>query len=133
MMDSLFERMLKGAEPCVRIAEDRAHAAILEPCPTAEGHAVIFTKKKIDAFFDLTPEDLAAFMAFAQKIAAAMKEAVPCDKIAIVVYGLKVRHAHMHLIPARGTEGEIRLDKPRAQAPEAVLADIGSRIRASIK
>lgn len=132
-MDSLFERMLKGEEPCSRIAEDHAHAAILESCPSAAGHAVIFTKKKIDAFFDLTPEELAAFMVFAQKIAAALKAAIPCEKIALVVYGLKVRHAHMHLIPACGTEGEIRLDKPRPQAAQSALEDIAARIRASIK
>lgn len=132
-MGSVFERMMNGEEPCVRIAEDAGHAAILEPCPASAGHVVVFTRKGVDAFFDLAPEELAAFMAFAKRVAQALKAAVPCDKVAAVVYGLKVRHAHMHLIPASGAEGEIRLDKPRAKADPEALERIAAKVRAALK
>ena len=38
-------------------------------------------------------------MAFAKKIAAAIRKAFPCPKVGIAVLGLEVPHAHIHLIP----------------------------------
>lgn len=131
-METLFTRMLAGAEPCVLIAEDADHAAVMEPCPSAEGHAVVFPKRPVDAFFDLTPEALSALMLFSRRIARALEAAVPCVKIAVVVYGLKVRHAHLHLIPANGEPREIALDKPRPAADPAGLELLAARVRARL-
>ena len=36
---------------------------------------------------------------FAKKVAAKIKEKFPCRKVAMVVLGLEVPHAHIHLIP----------------------------------
>ncbi len=69
-------------------------------------------------------------MAFSRRVAKALEAAVPCVKIAVVVYGLKVRHAHLHLIPANGTAGEIALDKPRPPADPADLERLARRIQA---
>ena len=38
-------------------------------------------------------------MAFAKRVAAAIKAAVPCIKVGIAVVGLEVPHSHIHLIP----------------------------------
>ena len=38
-------------------------------------------------------------MAFAKKVAAAIKAAIPCVKVGIAVVGLEVPHAHIHLVP----------------------------------
>jgi histidine triad (HIT) family protein len=131
-METLFTRMLAGAEPCVLVAEDDDHAAIMEPCPASEGHVVVFPKRPVDAFFDLDPAALSAFMVFSRRVARVLEAAVPCVKIAAVIYGLKVRHAHLHLIPANGTPGEIALDKPRPPADPAVLEGLALRIRARL-
>jgi histidine triad (HIT) family protein len=131
-METLFTRMLAGAEPCVLVAEDGGHAAVMEPAPASEGHMVVFPKRPVDAFFDLDPEALSALMTFSRRIAKALETAVPCVKIAVVVYGLKVRHAHLHLIPARGGAGEIALDKPRAAADPAELERLARRIQAHL-
>lgn len=131
-MKSIFTRMLEGGAPCVRIAEDGRHAAILEACPAAEGHAVVFPKREIDALFDLDPEALGDLMRFAQTVASALRREVVCDKVAVVVYGLKVRHAHIHLIPSKGIPGEIALDKPRPAADPGALELLAARIRTHI-
>ena len=36
---------------------------------------------------------------FAKKVAARIKAAVDCKRVAVVVLGLEVPHAHIHLIP----------------------------------
>ena len=47
----------------------------------------------------MSDEDLAAFEVFAKKVAIALRNAFPCKKVAQVVLGLEVNHAHIHLIP----------------------------------
>ena len=128
-MESIFERMLRGEEPAIFLAQDEEHAAILEPCPAAPGHAVVFPKRRTDALLDMTPEALARLMFFAQKVGRALKQAVSCDKVAVISYGLKVRHVHLHLIPANGTPGEISLDKPRSAVAFADLEASAQNIR----
>ncbi len=131
-MESIFTKMLSGLESCVWLAQDAEHAAILEPAPAAPGHAVVFPKQPSDAFFELDGEAMSGLMAFSKKVAAALKAEVPCQKIALVVYGLKVRHVHVHLIPAQGNPGEIALDKPRPPADPSELEKLAARIRAHI-
>ncbi len=121
--------MLSGLSACHRLVEDGRFAAILEPNPLAEGHALVFPITEIDSPFDLDDETLAALAVFSKKVAVALKKAVPCTKIAVIAYGLKVRHAHLHLIPVCGQAGEIDLSRERAAASDAALARTAARIR----
>lgn len=132
-MESIFTRMLKGDEPCVMLAQDAFCAAILEPCPSAPGHAIVFPKKSSDAIFELSTPEWVRLARFARKVARALKSAVPCKKIALVAYGLKVRHAHLHLIPVRGKAGEIALDKRRPAVDPASLERLARKIRGGLK
>lgn len=133
MTESFFVRMLDGREPCALIVQDDRHAAILEPSPVAEGHAVVFPKRVVDAFFDLDDEELADLMRYCSRIARALKKEIVCDKVAVIVYGLKVRHAHVHLIPVRGEPGELRLDGQRAPADRAGLEALADRLRRHVR
>ena len=44
-------------------------------------------------------DEIARYQVFAKKVAKAVKEAFPCIKVAQIVLGLEVPHAHIHLIP----------------------------------
>lgn len=122
--------MLAGESPCHRLLEDGRFAAVLEPNPLAEGHALVFPKKEIDSPFDLDDESLAALAIFSKRVAEALRRAVPCVKVAVLAYGLQVRHAHLHLIPVRGDVGEIDLARARTTATDATLAETAARVRA---
>ena len=67
--------------------------------PVRRGHTLVVPRKEIDYIFDMEDNDLAAFEVFAKKVARAIKAAFPCKKVAEVVLGLEVDHAHIHLIP----------------------------------
>lgn len=129
-MPSLLTDMIEGRRPCHRIAETARCAAVLEPSPLAEGHTLVFPKREIDGLFELDDRELSELLLFAKKVAAALRAAYPCDKVALIAYGLKVRHAHLHLVPARGTAGEIDLSRPRPAAAEAELRAAAERLRA---
>ena len=127
---SIFTKIMKGEIPCHKIAESADHFAFLEIRPLKPGHTLVIPKKETDYFFDLSDAETAALMAFCKKVAAAVKKAAPCEKVAVVVYGLAVRHAHVHLIPVDGTPGELDFRNQRDAAP-ADLAAMAERIRAS--
>ena len=49
-------------------------------------------------------------MAFTKRVAAAIKEAIPCRKVGMAVLGLEVPHAHIHLVPLK-SEGDMDFRK----------------------
>ena len=72
-------------------------------------------------------EDLAAFQLFAKKVAVALKNAFPCKKVAQVVLGLEVPHAHIHLIPMNN-EGDVDFRKEKLQLSEDEFKEISAKI-----
>ena len=98
-MSSIFSKIVQGEIPCHKIAEDDHFLAFLDVMPLVEGHTLVIPKQEIDYIFDLDPEVLAGLMKFAQRIAPAIKKAIPCKRIGVAVIGLEVPHAHVHLGP----------------------------------
>lgn len=98
-MSSIFSKIVRGEIPCHKIAEDDHFLAFLDVMPLVEGHTLVIPKQEIDYIFDLDPEVLAGLMKFAQRIAPAIKKAIPCKRIGVAVIGLEVPHAHVHLVP----------------------------------
>ena len=47
----------------------------------------------------MNDDDLASVSALYKKVARAIKKAFPCKKVAQIVLGLEVDHAHIHLLP----------------------------------
>lgn len=130
-MPSLFTQIIRGEVPCHKILEDERYIAILEKHPLTEGHTVVVPKKEVDHFFELEDTDLSGLVLFSKKVASALRKAIPCQKIAVLVYGLKVRHAHMHLVPVHGVAGELNLSNQKnAEDPE--LAKTAEKIRACL-
>lgn len=105
-MPTLFSKIIKGEIPSYKCAEDSRFFAFLDINPIHRGHTLVVPKKEVDYFFDLSDEDIAAMQVFAKKVAKAIKEVVPCRKVAEAVIGLEVDHAHIHLVPLE-SEGEL--------------------------
>lgn len=98
-MATLFSKIAAGEIPSYKCAESDKFYAFLDINPVKQGHTLVIPRKEIDYFFDMSDEDLAEFEVFAKKVAIAIKKAFPCKKVAQVVLGLDVNHAHIHLIP----------------------------------
>jgi histidine triad (HIT) family protein len=98
-MASIFTRIVNGEIPCHKIAETDEFLAFLDVFPRTKGHTLCIPKEEVDYIFDLSDEKLAGLMAFSKKVAAALKEAVPCVRIGVAVVGLEVPHTHIHLFP----------------------------------
>ena len=95
-MASVFTRIVKGEIPCYKVAEDDRYFAFLDINPLAKGHTLVIPKEETDNIFDLDDRTLADMMVFAKRIARKIQAN---KKVAVVVLGLEVPHAHIHLIP----------------------------------
>ena len=98
-MASIFTRIIQGEIPCYKVAEDDRYFAFLDINPLTEGHTLVVPKKETDYLFDLDDDTLAGMVLFAQRIAKRIGEKITCKRVAVVVLGLEVPHAHIHLIP----------------------------------
>jgi len=122
---SIFTKILSGEIPCHKLLEDEKYFAFLDIRPINPGHTLVIPKQEIDYIFDLEGSSLGGLMIFAKKIAGAIKKAVPCKKIGVMVAGLEVPHAHIHLVPIIESLHELSFSraKPAAQEELALIAD----------
>lgn len=129
-MPSIFSRIVSGELPSHRLAEDSEFLAFLDIRPLNPGHALVIPKQETDHFFDLNAELLGRILLFAKPIADAIQHVTGCDRIAAVVAGFDVPHAHLHLLPAN-TMADLDFARATPANPED-LAAMAQRIREAL-
>jgi histidine triad (HIT) family protein len=127
-MASIFSRIVAGEIPSYKVAEDERFYAFLDINPVAKGHTLVIPKQEIDYLFDEADELLAAHMLFAKKVAAALKKAVPCQRVGVCVMGLDVPHAHIHLIPM-SSEADMDFKKEHLKLSAEEMSQIAEALR----
>lgn len=129
---TIFSKIIKGDIPCYKIAEDDRFFAFLDINPVSWGHTLVVPKNETDYIFDLSDEEIGEMMKFAKRVAAGIKEAVPCRKVGMAVLGLEVPHAHIHLIPLT-KEGDMdfknKVSDPDPERMRQVALAISSKIK----
>lgn len=126
-MASIFTKIAAGEIPSYKCAEDERFYAFLDINPVAKGHTLVIPRHETDYIFDMDDEELAAFQLFAKRVAQAIRRAFPCRKVAQVVLGLEVPHAHIHLIPM-DTEADVDFRKPHLKLSEEEFKAIAAKI-----
>ena len=126
-MASIFTKIVNGEIPCFKVAEDDRYLAFLDIFPLAIGHVLVIPKVEIDYLFDLDDEKYAGLMLFSKRVALALKRAVPCKKVGVVVLGLEVPHAHIHLVPLN-LESDVNFSKPKLKLTNEEFAEISAKI-----
>ena len=130
-MATIFSRIITGEIPSYKIAEDDRFYAFLDINPMAEGHTLVVPKEETDYIFDLDDSGLSGLILFARKVAKAIERAIPCRRVGMMVIGLEVPHAHIHLIPIQ-KEGDMSLSNPRLKLSEVQFAEIAQKISAKL-
>ena len=128
----IFSKIAAGEIPSYKCAEDENFYAFLDINPVAKGHTLVIPRREIDYIFDMEDDELAAFQLFAKKVALAIKRVFPCRKVAQIVLGLEVPHAHIHLIPMN-SEADVDFRKPKLELPEEEFKYISSKIYEEFK
>lgn len=128
-MATIFTKIAKGEIPSYKIFEDEHFYAFLDISPMAKGHTLVIPKKEVDYLFDIDDAMLKQMIVLSKKIAKAIEKAIECNRVGVMVVGLEVPHAHIHLIPIQN-EGDMNLSNKRLELSkqefEKIAADIVS-------
>jgi histidine triad (HIT) family protein len=126
-MASLFTKIVNGEIPAWKVAEDENFFAFLDIFPVAKGHTLVIPKKEVDYLFDLDDETYVGLQLFAKKVAIGIQKAIPCKKVGVMVLGLEVPHAHIHLVPMQSEADLLNFSKKLSFTKEE-MAEITAAI-----
>ena len=126
---TIFSKIAAGEIPSYKCAESDKFYAFLDISPLAKGHTLVIPKREVDYIFDMEDDEIAEFQVFAKRVAVALKKAFPCRKVAQVVMGLEVPHAHIHLIPMQ-SEADVDFRKEHLKLEPEEMKAIAERILA---
>lgn len=129
-MPTIFTKIINGEIPCHKIMEDDRFLAFLDIRPINPGHTLVIPKKEVDYIFDMDDKLLADLHVFAKKVAGFIRKSVPCKKVGVMVAGLEVPHAHIHLVPIFDV-GDLNFAKAKP-TPNEELAKVAKEIRSAI-
>ena len=127
-MASIFTRIINGEIPCYKVAEDENYFAFLDINPLAKGHTLVVPKQEVDYIFDLDDQTLAGMMVFAKKVAKKIGSKIECKRVAVVVLGLEVPHAHIHLVPIN-SENDVDFHREKLKLTPEEFENIASDLR----
>jgi histidine triad (HIT) family protein len=138
--DCLFCRIAAGTIPSAELWQDDRVFAFLDIRPLRPGHALLVPKRHAAKLEDAAPEDAAALMAAARRLAPVLCRltGAPDSTLAInngPAAGQEVQHLHLHLVP-RGPgdgAGPVHAAFPGPMAiPSEQLHDLAVRVQAAL-
>ena len=127
-MATIFSRIVAGEIPSYKVAEDDRYYAFLDINPLAQGHTLVIPKQEVDYLYDLDDETLQGMILFAKQIAGKIKAFSGCKRVATVVLGLEVPHAHIHLIPMN-SEKDVDFHREKLNLTPEEFQEIAASLR----
>ena len=125
--DAIFSRIIAGEIPSYKVAEDENYYAFLDINPLTKGHTLVVPKQEVDYIFDLDDRTLAGMMIFAKQVAARIKREIACARVAVVVLGMEVPHAHIHLIPIQ-SENDVDFHREKLRLTPEEFREIAEKL-----
>ena len=125
--DCIFCKIIGGEIPATVIDQDERTIAFMDINPATRGHALVATREHVRDLLDIGPEDLAATITAAQRLARRMTERLGADGINVLnnagaASWQEVFHYHLHVIP-RYHDDPLRLPwRPAPGDPDQIAA-----------
>jgi len=126
-MATIFTKIVNGEIPSYKIFENKHFYSFLDISPMTKGHTLVIPKKEVDYLFDIDDTMLSEMIVLSKKIAKAIEKTVECTRVGVMVVGLEVPHAHIHLIPIQN-EGDMNLSNKRIQLTKEEFEKIAEDI-----
>lgn len=130
-MATIFTRIINGEIPCHKVAEDDDHIAFLDINPIAEGHTLVVPKEEVDYFFALPEHRMLDTMDFARKLASAIDRSLDPLRTGVIIQGLEVPHAHVHLVPLYKVDQVMALGH-NVEVPEERMEELAGKISEAV-
>ena len=103
-MKTIFEMIIDGDIPSVKLYEDDICLVILDINPIQKGHALVISKKPYPRFTLAPKEELSHMMEICKQVDQKMREVLKAEGTNIMINndpasGQEVPHLHIHVIP----------------------------------
>jgi len=109
MKDYIPYKIVRGEIPSARIWEDKDFLAILDINPNTEGMTLLLTKEHYDSYvFNIPEEDYNKLMLASKKVAKILEKGLNVKRVALVMEGLGINHAHIKLYPIYGLDEKFK-------------------------
>ncbi len=132
----IFCRLIAGEIPAARVHEDALTVAFMDIGQVNPGHVLVAARRHAATLLDLTPEEAAAAMRSAQRIAQAVQQVFDPPGLTLLQANGRegeqtVFHFHLHVVPRHAGDG-VGLSWPRQNPPPEVLARQAERLREAL-
>ncbi len=102
--DCLFCKIIARELPAQILAEDEATVAFMDINPATRGHALVVPRRHATDLYEVEPEDLAATVLAAQRLARRVPERLGANGVNLInccgaAAWQTVFHLHIHVIP----------------------------------
>ena len=105
MNDCVFCKLVSNQIFCAKIWEDEKFMAFLDINPNTKGMTVVIPKSHFDSYAIDMPDNIyGEFFLSAKKVARILEKGLDTKRVAIVMEGLMINHAHIKLYPIHGLE-----------------------------
>jgi len=109
MENCIFCKIIKGEIDSAKIWEDEEFFSILDVNPNTKGMALVLTKKHYSSYAFLLDDDIyQKFTLAAKKVAQKLEKFLGVKRVAMVMEGMGVDHAHIKLYPMHGLDDKFK-------------------------
>ncbi|MEY2641106.1 MAG: hypothetical protein RL150_499 [Candidatus Parcubacteria bacterium] len=126
---TLFERIILGELPSVKVYEDDVCVVIMDKFPVVRGQVLIIPRIAVSYAFALDDATYNHLLSVAKKIAGALDATLKPLRTCLVIEGFEVPHAHIKLYPV--TEPTLTLSGGQLASDEQ-LAETARLIQQSL-
>ena len=133
----IFCRLVSGEIPAAQVYEDALTIAFMDIGQVNPGHVLVATRRHAATLLDITPEEAAAVMQTAQRVAHAVQATFDPPGLTLLQANGRegdqtVFHFHMHVVPRHADDG-IALSWPRKEPGAEVLQGYAARLVTAIE
>ena len=136
MASDVFCQIVSGELATHEVWRDEQVVAFLDHRPVFKGHVLLSPVRHVDTLLDLPTELMAPLLTGAQRIAAALGEALGCQGTFVAmnnVVSQSVPHLHVHVVPRTKGDGLRGFFWPRTRYADGEIESYAERIRTALR
>lgn len=109
MENCIFCGIVKGKEDSAKVWEDDSFLAVLDSNPNTKGMTLVIPKKHSDSYiFDMKDSDYCSLLLASRKVAKILEKKMKAKRVAMVMEGMGINHAHVKLYPLHGIDKKFK-------------------------
>jgi histidine triad (HIT) family protein len=128
---TVFTRIIDGELPGRFVHTDDRCVAFLSITPLRPGHTLVVPRVEADHWIDLDAAEWSHLTSVARHLGTAIERAYQPAKVGMMLAGLEVPHAHIHLVPIDGVH-DLDFGNADPDPDPAALDEAAERIRAAV-